>query len=177
MVIYIFLKKTNILTYKRVSCGPMITTSHLYMSSSSIRPAEKPSTGFLLSSGKKDIRYFLIQWTTKETQAAIGQGHRLRMWILRARVEHVLQMVNRSTTCHRCLQHVCWGPLRFPHFHRVHPAVFPWVLTRLVSKGGPALAPMYSGTAMAFWESSNFLNVASYGNNENHRPWLERLSW
>lgn len=50
---FVFLNmSTKDLTYKRVSCGPMITTSHLYMSSSSIRPAEKPSTGFLLSSGK-----------------------------------------------------------------------------------------------------------------------------
>lgn len=51
------------LTYKRVSCGPMITTSHLYMSSSSIRPAEKPSTGFLLSSGKREVYSVLMQWT------------------------------------------------------------------------------------------------------------------
>jgi len=33
-----------------VSDGPMMSTSHLKMSPSSIRPAEKPSTGFLLNS-------------------------------------------------------------------------------------------------------------------------------
>lgn len=33
-----------------MSGGPIISTSHLYISLSSIRPAEKPSTGFLFNS-------------------------------------------------------------------------------------------------------------------------------
>ena len=33
----------------------MIRTSHLYMSRSSINPAEKPSTGFLFSSEKIEL--------------------------------------------------------------------------------------------------------------------------
>lgn len=37
-------------THYNVSGGPMMRTSHLYMSLSSINPAEKPSTGFLFSS-------------------------------------------------------------------------------------------------------------------------------
>ena len=41
-------------TYYNVSGGPMMRTSHLYMSLSSINPAEKPSTGFLFSSEKKN---------------------------------------------------------------------------------------------------------------------------
>lgn len=40
-------------TYYNVSGGPIISTSHLYMSLSSIRPAEKPSTGFLFNSEKQ----------------------------------------------------------------------------------------------------------------------------
>lgn len=40
-------------SYYGVSCGPIMTTSHLYKSSSSIRPAENPSTGFLFKSTEK----------------------------------------------------------------------------------------------------------------------------
>lgn len=40
-------------THYSVSGGPIIRTSHLYISLSSIRPAENPSTGFLCNSGKK----------------------------------------------------------------------------------------------------------------------------
>lgn len=47
-------------TYYNVSGGPIISTSHLYMSLSSIRPAEKPSTGFLFNSETKTKRYFWI---------------------------------------------------------------------------------------------------------------------
>lgn len=48
-------------TYYKVSGGPMINTSHLWMSLSSTKPAENPSTGFLFSSknekGKNNIKF------------------------------------------------------------------------------------------------------------------------
>lgn len=44
LIFYVF-------AYYKVSGGPIISTSHLYMSLSSMSPAEKPSTGFLFNSG------------------------------------------------------------------------------------------------------------------------------
>lgn len=41
---------TWVFTHYSVSGGPIMRTSHLYISLSSIKPAEKPSTGFLFSS-------------------------------------------------------------------------------------------------------------------------------
>lgn len=52
--------ETVVNTYYNVSGGPIISTSHLYMSLSSIRPAEKPSTGFLFNSVTKTKRNLLI---------------------------------------------------------------------------------------------------------------------
>ena len=46
----------SIKTHYNVSGGPIISTSHLYISSSSIRPAENPSTGFLFNSISKQIQ-------------------------------------------------------------------------------------------------------------------------
>lgn len=40
-------------TYYNVSGGPIISTSQRYISLSSIRPAENPSTGFLFNSERK----------------------------------------------------------------------------------------------------------------------------
>jgi len=37
-----------------VSGGPIMSTSHRYMSLSSMRPAENPSTGFLFNSVRKE---------------------------------------------------------------------------------------------------------------------------
>lgn len=46
-------------TYYSVSGGPIMSTSHLYISLSSIKPAEKPSTGFLFNSAKQyNFRHF-----------------------------------------------------------------------------------------------------------------------
>lgn len=42
-----------IISYYNVSGGPIMSTSHWYMSLSSMRPAENPSTGFLFNSIKK----------------------------------------------------------------------------------------------------------------------------
>lgn len=41
-----------------MSGGPIMRTSHLKMSFSSIKPAEKPSTGFLFSSGRTQGKIF-----------------------------------------------------------------------------------------------------------------------
>lgn len=46
-------ERKELKSYYGVSCGPIMTTSHLYKSSSSIRPAENPSTGFLFKSTEK----------------------------------------------------------------------------------------------------------------------------
>lgn len=57
-IIYIYIKyyitnKTIWFTYYNVSGGPIMSTSHWYMSLSSMRPAENPSTGFLFNSIEK----------------------------------------------------------------------------------------------------------------------------
>lgn len=46
----IYYKINKLVSYYNVSGGPIMSTSHWYMSLSSMRPAENPSTGFLFNS-------------------------------------------------------------------------------------------------------------------------------
>lgn len=46
----IYHKINKLVSYYNVSGGPIMSTSHWYMSLSSMRPAENPSTGFLFNS-------------------------------------------------------------------------------------------------------------------------------
>lgn len=62
-------KRVNF-TYYKVSGGPMINTSHLWMSLSSTRPAENPSTGFLFSSEMKTENALLLSSMSASGQEA-----------------------------------------------------------------------------------------------------------
>lgn len=197
-------KKPNILnkyilTYKRVSCGPMITTSHLYMSSSSIRPAEKPSTGFLLSSGKKDIWCFFntmnckgntSHYSTRIQTEDVDLSLSARLLCMRgarppdSKQNYYVSLLSAAVPAHVRLG-VYSGALheQNPHFHRVHPAL----AHRLPLSPNAAgiqkccITTIYwtGSCTHLFWhchdicESRNFLNVASYGNNESHKPCLK----
>lgn len=56
---YYIINKTIWFTYYNVSGGPIMSTSHWYMSLSSMRPAENPSTGFLFNSIEKKKRIWM----------------------------------------------------------------------------------------------------------------------
>lgn len=70
-----------------MSGGPIIRTSHLKMSLSSMSPAEKPSTGFLFNSGEEEQLHnehgkiciafvFSFKWKGKEGGALEGTRKR-----------------------------------------------------------------------------------------------------